>query len=126
MDNAFVSLGMTSETTVLTGGLSALHVILWKFTIIDFVQVDTCGHKYDAANVWKAAVRRMESRMQARAVMIADRTRGRIAFGQWDVPSMKADDDLIRPLGAFDVYGTITRSDEWERTVSNAEGSPEP
>ena len=48
-------------------------------------------------------------------------------FGEWEPPSVKADDDVIQPLGVYDaVDGTTTRSDDWERIVTNVNESLEP
>ena len=55
---AYIYLGHTDEGP-LNGGLSALHVIVWKFLIIDFVQVDLGGRVYDPKSVWRAALCRL-------------------------------------------------------------------
>jgi hypothetical protein len=60
-----IYLGMIDERTVLTGALSYLHIVLWKFLVIDMVKVDTEGAKFDVKKVWQAAARRLKSRVDS-------------------------------------------------------------
>ena len=69
-DRLLYDLGMITTDKALEGGLSALHVIMWKFIIIDFVQVDTNNRPFDAVQVWKATMRRTHGRLQAQAVRV--------------------------------------------------------
>ena len=65
-DQTFRTLGLTSED-FLAGTLSDLHIILWKFIIIHIVAVDEDGRKFEPKEVWRAAVRRQRSRLEAHA-----------------------------------------------------------
>ena len=47
----------------LPGGLSAFHVVIWKFIIIEFAQADIKGTRFEPDRVWVAAARRMRSRL---------------------------------------------------------------
>ena len=66
LDQAFIVLGIARDG-FLQGTLSDLHVILWKFVIIQMVAVDESSQKYVSAEVWKSAVRRQRSRLEAHA-----------------------------------------------------------
>ena len=57
--------------------LSDLHVIIWKFIIIHFTAVDhavdTDAQRFVESHVWKAAVWRQKSRLEAHAEKIRRR-----------------------------------------------------
>ena len=62
-------------------GLSALHIILWKFAIIAFAQADEKRAAFVPADIWKTALRRLRSRMLSheeaqRRRVAANRSRG--------------------------------------------------
>jgi len=62
---ALIYLGQTSPITVLQGGHSALHLIIWKFLLIVFTQVDTERIKFNPDRVWKNALWRLKDRLIA-------------------------------------------------------------
>ena len=64
MDDAFVYLG-AYQGGVLTGALSDLHILVWKFVLISFTQVETQGSKFKPNTIWKQAVCRYETRVRA-------------------------------------------------------------
>jgi len=64
MDDAFVYLG-AYKGGVLSGALSDLHIIVWKFVLISFTQVETQGGKFKPHTIWKQAVCRYETRVRA-------------------------------------------------------------
>ena len=66
LNPAFIYLGAIDEQRTLQGGLSALHVMLWKFVLIDFVQVQTEGREFKPEKIWAAAERRLMCKMEAR------------------------------------------------------------
>ena len=65
-DQQFRTLGLAGGE-FLQGTLSDLHIILWKFVIIHMVAVDEEGQRFVPQAVWKAAVRRQQSRLEAHA-----------------------------------------------------------
>ena len=65
-DQQFRALGLTGGE-FLQGTLSDLHIIVWKFVIIHMVAVDEDGQRFIPRDVWKAAVRRQQSRLVAHA-----------------------------------------------------------
>jgi hypothetical protein len=64
-DPALIYLGLIDSRTVLPGAISDLHIILWKFALIDFVQVDVSDRKFEVNKVWLATVNRFNSRLCA-------------------------------------------------------------
>ena len=52
LDSRFIYLGLV-EDEFLSGSLSALHVILWKFVLIAFTRVDTDKEEFKPDRVWK-------------------------------------------------------------------------
>ena len=60
-----ILLGVTWRGQMLPMGLLALWVLLWKFMIVSFTQVDTEGKPFSGQAVWKQAVRRMVTRVHA-------------------------------------------------------------
>ena len=65
LNPALIFLGMIDERTVLPGAISDLHIIYWKFIVIEMVKVDTEGAKFEPKKVWSAAVRRLASRVDS-------------------------------------------------------------
>ena len=65
MDDAFIYLGVLGTSKVLQGSLSALHVLTWRFIVIEFVQVETKGIRFDPERVWAQVLRRFEVRVKA-------------------------------------------------------------
>ena len=65
-DQQFRTLGLANGE-FLQGTLSDLHIIQWKFVIIHMVAVDEEGQRFVPKAVWKAAVRRQQSRLEAHA-----------------------------------------------------------
>ena len=66
MGPRFIYLGL-AEDGFLSGSMSALHVILWKFVLIAFTRVDTEGEEFKPDRVWRQAVRWWEVRLKAYA-----------------------------------------------------------
>lgn len=60
-----IYLGQTSPIGTLQGGLSVLHIILWKFILIAFTQVDLEGTTFIPKQVWKNALWRLQDRLTA-------------------------------------------------------------
>jgi len=64
LDDKLIFLGIRGSEP-LPSALLDLFVILWKFIVISFTRVDTCGDKYKAKTVWKQAVCRYVKRATA-------------------------------------------------------------
>ena len=104
---------MVTVDKALHGALSALHVIIWKFIIIDFVQVDTDGRAFVAADVWKSAVRRTHGRLLAQSQKVR-----RKVLAAWDMgrltPSLRADAAEAFPIADYHgETGDVQWHPEW-------------
>ena len=109
-DGAFVSLGLGPER-VLPGSLSSLHMMLWKFVVIAFTQVDTKGAKWDANAVWRQALLRLESRVvrmgeSVRRRMLRRRSQGEDGDGAHE-RAVEKWNKVVAPLASFDKEGTL-------------------
>ena len=114
LDQAFIVLG-TARDGFLQGTLSDLHVILWKFVIIQMVAVDENSQKYDPAEVWKSAVRRQRGRLEAHAgrVQLQLIRKGPAPRAQMDSWTAQ-----VLPLVAgYEENGQQVQSDPWLRTL---------
>ena len=92
-------LGLTPHESVLSGTLSDLHIIVWKFVILAMVQVQTDQIKFDRRQVWSTAIKRQDGRLQAHA----ERSRRRMVAGnglsQAEVQRLSAE---VAPLAEYD------------------------
>ena len=96
-----IYLGLVTPARVLPAGLSALHVILWKFVLIAFTRVDTDDAKFEPVNVWLQAVRRFRRNLQALGEAERRRHLGAQGLGS-DPPSTGALDKALAPLAHWD------------------------
>ena len=67
IDERLIFMGMTDWGHTLPGALSAFHIILWKFIIIHFTQVDTDRRRLRPAAVLQDAIRRFRVRIEGAA-----------------------------------------------------------
>jgi len=114
LDQAFIVLGITRDG-FLQGTLSDLHIILWKFVIIQMVAVDENSQKYVPAEVWKSAVRRQRGRLEAHAgkVQLQMTRKGPASRTQLDSWTTQ-----VLPLAAgYGEDGQQMQSDPWLRTL---------
>ena len=115
-----IYLGMIDERTVLPGALSDLHIILWKFVVIAMVKVDTEGARFKEAEVWKAAVRRLKSRVDAAQVTVERRAETALGLGH-SPPPLDAECRAWEPLVYFeydDSFQVITHySDPYNELI---------
>ena len=103
-------LGLTPDESIVPGTLSDLHVIVWKFIILNMVQVETNGVKFDRHEVWLCAVRRQEGRLQAHA----ERSRRRaITRGGLSAPEIERLSSEVAPLAAYDDSCNLISAPAW-------------
>jgi len=87
----------------LESGIVAFHLIVWKFILISFTQVDLARARFVPDEVWKGAVRRYISRVERLKVVV--RTRVLLAEGRGEQPSLDKDNKMTAPFGAFSPDG---------------------
>ena len=74
------------QRATLPEGLSLLHLMVWKFVVISFVQVDTEHKDFKPEEVWKAAVSRTQHKIVARHTYLRERARRLFNLGKNVVP----------------------------------------
>ena len=113
-DQQFRALGLACGE-FLQGTLSDLHIILWKFVIIHMVAVDEEGQRFVPRDVWKAAVRRQRSRLDAHA----GRTQLKlIRNGPATQSQLDSWSAQVHPLIArYDDEGSQAASEPWTRIL---------
>ena len=60
-----IYLGLQRDLRPLTGGLSMLYTLIWKFTLIAYTRADTDGEPFDQTIIIRNAVRRFSTRLEA-------------------------------------------------------------
>ena len=120
LNPAFIWLGMINAHEVLAGALSALHVLLWKFLVIDMVAIDEKSRKYDPLSVWKAAARRLEGRLLAHEGTIRKRAEALVRLGKRP-PPFTAPNKQVWPLAHYqDVeHPQMMRVTDWTRVLAS-------
>ena len=100
-DAGLIMLGLVDRDRTLQGGLSALHVILWKFVLIAFTRVDTEGITYVPVNVWLQAVRRFMRNVRAKDAKEKHRQQRARNLGE-QPPSTRSLDAELAPVAHWD------------------------
>ena len=95
-DQRLICFGLNGHQP-LPGGLSAFHIIIWKFIIIDFTQADINGTKFEPTRVWEAAARRMRSRLMAHEANMLRKARAHRSR-DWKPPGVSAPNLQTEPL----------------------------
>ena len=99
---------------MISGTLSDLHIIAWKFIILAMVKVETDQIKFDRNQVWGSAVRRQEGRLQAHA----ERSRRQLVdtggLSEKVVQRLNAE---VAPLAEYDASCNLTRAKAWSDEI---------
>lgn len=110
---SFIVLGQfQTKNEGLRGSLSDLHIIIWKFVIIDITAVDTQGSHFDAKRTWKAALRRQRDCLDAHA----EKVRRIVLASEGPLHSMRLAQlsDEVHPLVAgYDEDGEQQLLKQW-------------
>ena len=101
--------GIEPEGSSLPPGLTALHLILWKFVILHFTLVDTENAKFIPDAVWSMALRRFEVRVNALAAKVRSQAIRRRGQG-FELLSPNADNRRLAPLASLASWGNRTIS----------------
>ena len=103
----------------LESGIVAFHLIVWKFILISFTQVDLARTRFVPDEVWKGAVRRYISRVERLKVVV--RTRVLLAEGRGEQPSLDKENEQTAPFGAFRSDGRFRWSEVMWNEISSLE-----
>ena len=99
----FVLLGLASPP--LPSAISDLHLVLWKFILINLTQRDLLNKPFDPSIVWRGAVRRYVSKANSlthKAKLLHFRQESRAQAH--DLESLET---LIEPLAELDATGAL-------------------
>jgi len=114
---ALIYLGLVTNDHPLPGGLSALHILIWKFLLISFTRVDTDGEKFHPRNVWMQALRRFQSKLKAAGEAMRLRALRKVALER-PPPSVKSMNSYLEPVAHFDDNCILHIDDRLERVLS--------
>ena len=103
---SFVLLGTTVNGRLLPPGLLAFWIILWKFVILRFTQVELENTPFDADAVWEQALRRFAVRVHAAVWKYKLRVLAARAQ-ESPPPSPASTNRMIEPVAEIDVNGNL-------------------
>ena len=111
--------GIAPDRTPLPQGLTAFHLILWKFVIFNFTFVQTDNIKFRPDAVWDQSLRRFEVRVNALAAKVtlqAVRT-----WGQGNsLREPRSENKLLAPLASLDAWGRLTLSPSLKQAFADS------
>ena len=108
---------------MLPPGLSAFHLILWKFVILHFTLVQVENRPFKPDEVWNNAIRRLEVRFNALSFKV---TRKAIArCGQaLKISEPEAENKKLAPLAYLGNWGKITHHDAFKSHIDKSRYKP--
>ena len=87
-----------------------LHLLLWKHLVALLVKIELEGAKYDEAQVWAPAWKRIERKVLTLRERVSQAKRRRESRG--DLPEdLRHWSKITEPLGVFDEHGKFTWDD---------------
>ena len=104
-----IYLGLRRDLTPLTGSDAITYTLIWKFALAKYTRVDTEGETFDHVAVFKAAVKRTATRMEAHGAELKRQIERYRSRGE-EAPSRlfaRYSKDLA-PVGSFDQRGNLT------------------
>ena len=103
---SLILLGTTAEGRLLPRGLLALWIVIWKFVILRFTQVDMEQLQFDGDAVWEQALRRFTVRVNA--AVWRYNMRALVARAQErPAPSPASTNKLLEPVAQIDEGGAL-------------------
>ena len=113
------------DNTLLPRGLIALHMILWKFTIYNLVQVDTDNIRFSTHKVWSDTIRRFETRASALAFKVKRRTTKRHGQGI-EITEPDAENRMLAPLATVTPWGKLEYSPAMQKVIESIHTTSQP
>jgi hypothetical protein len=91
----------------LAPGVSMLHILLWKFIVIELVQVDINNHRtFNTDGIWKAALGRLRSKLVAHSERFKGRARAQMAK-KGSLPDGTGASRQVQPMMEIDTSNDI-------------------
>ena len=100
--------------------------MVWKFLLIDFVKVDTEKASFKPENIWKAAVLRLNRKVEARFTFLSERSDNALNLGKVPVPLDTENHAL--PLATFeqeDFTVLYTTNPRWRHLIDEVQREDE-
>ena len=94
------------STPALPKALSDLHLILWKFILINFTLKDLQNRKFDSTAVWDGAIRRYASKANSLTYQVTQEVL--VSEARGTAPRLQRLNDLLAPLSTISSTGEIT------------------
>ena len=107
---------IVGQGKVLRGSLFSLFVMMWKFTVIDMVKVDTDRYKFQPENVWRSALRRLDAKIDSYARK-AKRKQIRAIGLRRNAPPRHAFNPALAPLAEIDSDFDLTRNPAYDKAL---------
>ena len=98
----FIFLGTLPNEPCLPSALSALHIIMWKFTLIAFTLKDLEGTKFNPESIWTQSVIRFRVRIQAHEEKTKRLYLRLMALDKGILP-LPPRDKVIAPIGHYTI-----------------------
>ena len=92
--------------------------MVWKFFLVDFVRVDTDKLRFDPDRIWRAAVRRLETKISARTTFLIRRSVKAVGLDRAPPPPLDSETHT-EPLVRYH-YETLFPDFEVRATYSTA------
>ena len=109
-------LGIVSPGKVLSGALYSLFVMLWKFTMISMVRVDTDKAKFKPPDIWSSALRRLDRKIEAYARHAKSKQIRAIGLGR-AAPPLHAFNPVLAPLAELNEEYELVRNHTYSRAL---------
>ena len=116
---SFVLLGTTVDGRLLPPGLLAFWIVLWKFVILRFTQVDLDNTAFQANEVWVQALRRLVVRVHAVAWKYKFKV---LTAHAQDIPSPSptSTNRMLAPIAEVDMNGALSWAPFMEAALKEA------
>ena len=122
--DALILLGAAPGTLPLEQAYSDLHLVVWKFILIDFTAVDLRNHRFDPEGTWKRAVTRYLSKANSLTFKM------RYPLAQAEASNARVNlsrpNRYLSPLGVIDQSGVITWRDDFRCHICSGSSQPVP
>ena len=107
---------MLESGRILPGALFSLYVMVWKFTVIQMVRVDTERAKFKPGQIWSAALRRLDNKINAYAHAAKRKQVRAIGLGR-NAPPRHAFNPALAPLAELDPEFDLARNTEYSKAL---------
>ena len=103
------------SSSPLPSGVTSLFLIAWKFILIAFTKADIAGEAFAPDQIWKAAMRRLISRIERIKMQVRMSNTLAASRDLNEIHGLTSINKQVAGLGCFDETGLFRYSDKvWE------------